>query len=479
VTLSDEQTETFRRLEHKLRTSQRALKRLDAYYELQQRIQQLGLAVPPELEGFLTIANWPRITADSLEERIDLEGFRLPGQEEADAEMWDKIWQPNDLDEESQLAHLEALVLARSFVCVGSGGHGPESDEERTPERDPAVPLITVESPFEMAAELDPRTRRVRAAGKVYKDDDQQEWATLYLPNSTHWLARDRVRGRWVEQDRDEHRLNSCPVEPIVNRPRTRNRLGVSEIVDVIPFTDAAARALTNAQLATETLAVPQRYVLGATKGDFVDKDGNVLDAWQAYFGAVWALRNEGAKVGQFSAADLGNFKTIVEHYATLVSGVTGLPMRYLGQNLSNPPSAEGIRADEARLIKRAERRHRAWGGSWERVMRLARRIIDGDWDPKLKSMETLWRDPATPTKAQQADAVVKLTQGENPILPIEAAWEEMGFGPTKRAKLKEQFAAERAAKRDDALLAGLLRDVTSLPEAPEPAPAVTGAAGG
>jgi hypothetical protein len=77
-----------------------------------------------------------------------------------------------------------------------------------------------------------------------------------------------------------------------VNRTRIGRRHGVSELSDVIDLTDAAARALTLAQLATETLSVPQRAVLGASAGDFQDKDGKVLPVWEAYFGAVWALEN-------------------------------------------------------------------------------------------------------------------------------------------------------------------------------------------
>ena len=157
-----------------------------------------------------------------------------------------------------------------------------------------------------------------------------------------------------MELDRDVHDLGVVPVVPIVNRPRLSRREGRSQFERVIGLTDAAARALTNAQLATEIMAIPQRYVLGASKGDFVDSDGKQLTAWESYFGAIWALANKDAKVGSFSAADLSNFKTIVGHYASLVAGVTGLPMRFLGQSTTNPPSAEVIRADESPLIRLA-----------------------------------------------------------------------------------------------------------------------------
>jgi hypothetical protein len=375
----------------------------------------------------------PRIGVDRLEERVDLEGFRLPNQDEADDELW-RIWQANDLDEESQLGHLDALVYGRSYVCVGT------NDEDEN------TPLVTVESPHEMASMSDPKTRQVTAAAKFYKDDaTQRAYGALYLPDVTIQLVR-TGRG-WVEDPddgRDEHEMGRVPVVPLVNRSRTSQRYGVSEMADLISLTDAAARALTNAQIATELLAAPQRYAVGVTPDDFQDaRTGETLTAWESYLGAVWALTDKDAKVGQFAAADLGNFTRIVEHYLKIGAAVSGLPMRFFGLGGDNPPSAEGIRADESSLVKRAERRERAWGGSWERVMRLVRRMVDGEWDPTLAAMETQWRDPATPTRAQQADAAVKLHAAG--ILPTEGAWEDMGYSATRRKKLRDQFVSQQS----------------------------------
>jgi hypothetical protein len=412
------------------------LERLDAYYEGVHRLERLGLAVPPELEMFTTTVNWPRITVDSVEQRCDLEGFRRPDAEESDNDLWG-IWQANDLDEESQQAHLDALVFGRSYVCVG----------RRDPEDpDPEVPLITVESPFEMVHESDPRTRKVtavlRRSGRSAAGDPES--ATLYFPEATIWLER---RKGWAVIDRDDHGIGWPLVMPLVNRPRLRRRHGISEMADVISLTDAACRALTNAQVATEVLAVPQRYVLGASPADFVDVNGQPLPAWETYFGAVWALQNDNAKVGQFSAADLGNFEKIVNHYAALCSGVSGLPTRFYGQYTTNPPTEGAIIADETRLIMNAYRKHRVFGGSWERTMRLVRRIIDGEWDPSLARLETLWRSPETPTRAQQADAAVKLRSAN--IISLRQSRIDLGYSMTEIANMERD---DREATANDPL---------------------------
>jgi hypothetical protein len=448
VALSDDEAATLTRLRGALTHCRRDLELLDAYYEGMQRLETLGMAVPPDLRRFVTVVNWPRIAADAIEERLDLTGFRLATSPEDDADLW-RIWQANDLDEEAQLAHLDALVFGRSYATVG------------TNEADAGAPLIAVESPLEMIAERDPRTREVTAAARVVGGvstvatvpvaGQSPVSATLYLPDATVWLTGSSQGTRWVEEDRDEHRLGAVPVVPLVNRGRLTQRNGVSEIADVLPLTDAAARALTNAQVATEVAAIPQRYVAGMSKGDFADQNGVPLPAWQAYFGAIWGTENADAKFGQFAAADLGNFTKIVDHYAQLVAGMKGLPVRYFGQNTANPPSADAIRSDEARLVKTCERRQQAWSGSWEMVMRLVRRLIDGDWNPDLKQLETQWRDPATPTRAQAADAAVKLhAEG---ILPTEAVWEDLGYSAVRREKLREQFQAQR----QDPILSALL----------------------
>lgn len=452
--LSDDEDATIRRLSTVLQRSLRDLERLDRYYEGSRRLEKLGLAVPPELEMFTTLVNWPRIAVDSIEQRCDVEGFRLPNQEYADDELWG-IWQACDLDEESQMGHLDTLALGRAYVCVGTR-------EEDEPE--PNVPLITVESAQEIAHEIDPRTRRVSAALRRPSKTE----ATLYLPDVTIWLEY-AGRAGWSEVDRDEHELGAVPVVPLMNRPRLRKRAaGVSEMVDIITLTDAACRALTNAQVATEVLATPQRFVIGAKPKDFVDEQGNPIPVWQTYFGAVWGLMNEQAKVGQFTAADLGNFERIVNHYANLVSGSSGLPTRYFGQYTTNPPSEGSITADESRLIMNAYRKHRFLGGSWERTMRLARRYIDGDWNPDLARMETLWRNPETPTRAQTADAVVKLVGAKaspDSLLPIEAAWEELGYSATRREQLRRMRDAQAEADpltRAAAAFGGSTADATN-----------------
>ena len=456
MALSDDEKVLLGRLHAKARRQERRNRLLEAYYEGEQRVEQLGLAIPPELRRFLTIAAWPGTYADEIAGRTSLEGFELPDATDADEELWG-IWQANNLDSEFNLGLLDAVVRGNSFAIIGAGDadtpdapsvEGGDDDRERSAD----IPLITLESSDEVAVELSPRTRHPIAAAKFYVEDTVQH-ATLYLPNGTIWL--ELRNGTWTEVERDVHQLGVVPVVPLVTRARLAKRDGRSIFTRIMGLTDAAARALTNAQVATEALAVPQRYVVGASKSDFVDKDTKEpLPVWEAYFGALWALQNGDAKVGQLSAAELSNFDNIVSLYAKLVSGVSGLPMRYLGQTTTNPPSAEGILADESRVIGQVEDFQDGLKPSAKRIMKIAVRIRDGKWDRRLDRLESQWRSAATPTKAQAADAAVKLVQAG--ILPVEAAWVDLGYSSVRRAKLREMRDADLARDPVRELAAGL-----------------------
>jgi hypothetical protein len=87
--------------------------------------------------------------------------------------------------------------------------------------------------------------------------------------------------------------------------------------------------------------------------------------------------------------------------------------------------------------------------------MRLALLVRDGRLPEGSASLETIWRDAATPTKAQAADAAVKL-HGAG-LLPDEAAWEYLNFSATQIERLKQMQAqqATRAIGPDFAALLG------------------------
>lgn len=427
------------------------LKLMDDEYELRAPRSYMHPEILRELGDRLAqvVIAWPLMVVDSLDERLDVEGFRLPDQDSGDEDLW-RVWQENNADEESQLAHVDALVMKRSYIAIG------------TNEADSDTPLMTFESPLEVFAETDPRTRKVRAALRRWTDNHDslvrttEQYATLYLPNVTVFYEAETAGiatagsfggGGWKEIDRDEHGLSEVPIVPIVNRARLADRWGRSEFAPILPLAHAANKIATDMMVAAEFVALPLRAIFGVGPEDLEDVQGNKLTALQAMLGRLLTMPDPDgvAKPFEFQSANLSNFHATIDAIAKLVVSITGLPPHALGFTTDNPASADAIRSAEARWVKRAERKQRAFGGSHEQAMRLVRRFQEGDWDPALRRLETVWRDASTPTIAQKADAVVKLFSTPDPIISKRQAQEDIGYSDAQIARMQQDFADQQA----------------------------------
>lgn len=426
------------------------IRHYDAYYEGQQPIRFLAPAMIKEFGERITalVINWPRLGADAYENRLDIEGFRYSRDAGRDDDLW-STWQANNGDELSQQGHLESVALSRSYVAVGSGD-APG---------DPA--LITIEHPLQAFVDRDPRTRLGRSGIKRWDELDGSCWAMLYLPNSTG-IYRHGKDGWVLDSPADEHNLAenapagtwSLPLRPLVNRPRALRPDGISEFHDVLPIADAANKIATDLLVSAEYHAMPRRWAVGLRESDFVDANGNPVSPWSIAAGHLWSTEQAPSEVqlGQFPESDLTNFHNTIRVLAQLASQTLALPPHYMSFTTDNPASADAIRSSETQLVKRVERKHTFLGGAWEDVMRLVLRFQTGVWEDRARSLETMWRDPSTPTVAQKADAIMKLAtpiNGGPAILPIEQAREDLGYTPEQRRRMA---AMDIAAAQDPTL---------------------------
>ncbi|MFZ3592330.1 phage portal protein [Streptomyces sp. BH104] len=416
LTLSDDELALINVLRADMLRDRWELQLRDAYFNGEQLVRDLGISIPPQLKGLHTVIGWPRVGVESLEERLDLEAFRWA--DGSDSSELREIADSNDLFDESSLAHLDSLVYGREYLAIGSGDCG-----------DDCPPLISVESPLDMTLMWDARLRMGTAALRECQADSfvesgpEERMLVLYLPDQTVMCVPSESGG-WEVVDRDMHNLGVVPVVRMANRQRTADRVGKSEITpEVMSITDAACRRLMGMEVAAEFFGAPQRYILGASESAFQDADGTAKSAWETYIGRVLALeRDEDGQVptvGQFAAHDPTGMTKIIDLYARIMSSQFGLPPHMLGYTTDNPASADAIRSTEAKLVKRSERRIRRYGAAWQQAMRLALWVRDGEPPEKSRRIETVWRNPATPTVAAQADATVKLVQAG--ILPADS----------------------------------------------------------
>jgi hypothetical protein len=412
---------------------------LERYYEGKNRLKDLNISIPPSLKLVDSVVGWAGTAVDVLEERLDFEGYI------GDDFGLNEIYRANDLDMEASLGHKDALIYGVGFVVVGKGMEG-EAD-----------PLITIESPKKMTAVYDMRTRRLAAALLVARDGrGMPETGSLYLPDQTVFL--DFSKGRPVDVLRDVHNLGRVPVAPLINNPRSGDPDGRSEITKAVrSYTDSAMRTLLGAEVAREFYSAPQRYVLGAKEDMFLDSDGNNLDAWSVIQGRMLGVPyneddNVMPTVGQFAANSPAPYFEQIRQYAQLFAAETAIPASYLGFQTDNPSSADAIRQMEARLVKRAERRQRQFGRTWNEVAKLALLVRDGELPDGIQNVRAVWRDAATPTRAAAADEAVKLIQAGVLLPDSQITYARIGLSDSD----KQVLMNEKKASAAQALVANL-----------------------
>jgi hypothetical protein len=443
-------------LEKSLDGRQTELAMLDAYY---QGRQPLLLATDKwrGLFGRLFAGfsdNFLALVVDAVEERLTVQGFRMGIDKDtkADEDAW-RIWQVNQLDAWSQVAHTEALVKATSYIGVSPFRDDWPADDS---------PLITIEDACEVIVRGSSMQRGKRlAALKKWKDDDGRWLATLYLPGEVvkfqqsrilrfaNQYSRDYVLGGWEpRQIAGEawplpNPLGIVPIIPLVNRPRLRGN-GESEIIDLIPIQNALNKTLMDMLVAAEYAAFRQKWASGIE----IPEDPvthKPIGSYESEITRFISTAVPDARFGSFEATDLKPFVAAIETFIQHMASRSHTPPHYLLGQSGSFPSGESLKATETGLVAKARRKQRHFGEAWEEAVRLAFRALD---DPRglIIDSETIWADPESRTEAEHVDALVKMASLG---VPDEVLWERWGATPTEIARWKT-IQAEDALLRPE-----------------------------
>lgn len=418
--LSEFEQETLRRLSAALAAKKRINDKRSLYHDAKQVVEHLGIAIPPALQTVETVIEWPATAVEALENRIDLDGFVIPGASTLDLGI-DRIVDDNKLMLESVQAHTSALKYGPAFVAVMAGDEG-----------EPDVLMRTL-SATSTTGLWDANRRRLAAVLSVTDSDGMglKEFI-LYLPDVVVTAARD---GSVWSVERVPHSLGRCPVALLPFKPSPESPFGRSRITQgVMTTTDRAVRTLLRMEVSAEFYSAPQRYILGADASAFQDAAGNTLPGWAALVSSMLAIgRDEDSgelpTVGQFPQLTMQPHMDMVRSDAAVFAGMTKIPVNMLGIIHDNPASDAAMHTAYLALNKEAERAHIPFGYGWVDAMRMAVEIRDGRAAADaLVGLRAKWRNPATPTKGEASKAVVEQVQAG--ILPpdSEVTLEQLGY---------------------------------------------------
>lgn len=412
------------------------------YYNANPRDFAVGLSTPPALRNLLAQIGIPRIYVHALAERLIIEGFRRGDKSETDEELW-SWFKVNNLDTASQLSFRDVMIYGRGYITISA----PDENNE-DPLAIPDAPVIKVESPLSLYAKVNPKTNRVEYAVRAIKDESGQILSsTLYLPDRTEFY--EPGSGGMVLVDTNQHGLGVVPVVPITHSMGVSDIYGTSIITpEIKSITDSMSRLMMNLQTTSELMAAPQRMIFGSSV-DEINPAG--LQALELYTSSYLVVEDPAAKAMQLPAADLRNYTEAMAEMTRKAAAYTGLPPQYLSFSQDNPASAEAINSSENRLVRTCETLADMFGNAWEQAMRIAQLVMGNTLTVDDFRMETVFRDPTTPTYASKADAASKLYAAGNGVIPLEQARIDMGYTPEQRRQMRE-WDKENLSQAQDAL---------------------------
>lgn len=415
--------------------------------------------------------NWCGVVADAPTERLHPIGIRLRGRK-TDGGLWD-VWLENEAEFLCDLAMIDAIIAKRSYALVWA------DDDDN--------PRITWEHPAEAIVGYNPETRERRAGLKLWVDD-KVEFATLYLPDQVWKFQRARVNegrtatgielptsssyGNWTAREGTDQVIdNPLGVVPLVelpNRPRLRGE-PLSDIHGTIAMQDAVNLLWSYLFNAADYASFPQRVILGAERPEVPVLDENGQDTGKrrpmdlkkfSVERVVW-LEDPGAKVDEWTAANLENYSKVIEVAVGHIAAQTRTPQHYLVGKMANL-SADALKAAETGLVKRTEEKAEHFGRSLREVFRL---VALAKGDAKLAMAvaggAVLWNDVESRSEAQRADALLKKKQIGYPLRYL---LEQDGKSPTEIDRIMTMVDEEKS----DPVLE---RALNGNPDTPQPQP--------
>lgn len=407
----------------------------NAYYMGAQAIPNLKIAIPDDLAAQLrTLVGWAEPAVNPYVELLHVAGFRLPGEIEVSEELA-QIWDDNGMDAEFPIATTDALAEGQAWFLGGVNDDGSSR--------------VTVESPLSVSADFSLDGRTVKSLISTYKGDDQRERFTLMLPDRTIHAAQND-RNEWEIAGVDDHDFGVVTAVRMVNRARSDNRDGYSEITPALmSIIDSACRRSMGLEGSSELYSLPRMLFLGASAEDFQNADGTARRVWDAYINKINMIERDedGAvpEVHQLTAYDPSVFTKVLQEYRSQAAGITKATPQELGlYTEGNPISVESLKAAETPRTRRARLMQRSFAPSIVRVMQMAVALQHNGVVPDdFRRIETAWSNLTVDDFPAMANGISQLTATGSLPRRSNVVYDMLGLSPVQRSQIAQEWETQ------------------------------------
>ena len=167
--------------------------------------------------------------------------------------------------------------------------------------------------------------------------------------------------------------------------------------------------------------------------------------------------------VGQFASSPPTPFIEQVRAYSQLIASESKIPAQYFGFMTENPPSGDSIRVWKEQLIRASEIKTELMNPDLLEMARVLVQISDFDNDVDIEDLvdglEVDWRDPATASKAADADWALKLLTSGVLAPDSEVLLKNLHFSAADRLQIEQENRSKRLSQLAKVLQASTPQD--------------------
>lgn len=373
------------------------------------------------------------MVVDAHADRLRVEG--IGADDETLAQQAQALWDANRMDLREGHAETDAFGLGDSHLIVEMH---PERGDVQFWVQDPRTVRVhyadDVPGERDLAAKLwiDEDTKHARL--NLYFRDRVEKYISTNRANTTPTSATafERYTIEGEDQGFTLNVTDTVPVFHIANNGRI-NAYGHSEIANVLPLQDAINKTLMDLFVASEFMAFPQRVFMGIETAT-TEEDKAKLAQIEAGITRAITLEDPNAKIGEFSAANLQQYLSVLEFLDKAVSRVTKVPVHYLGMS-GDFPSGRALRIAEAPFTAKLEDRTRAYGQVWSDALTYGLRL-QGMTNVEPGMLRINWA-PVEPSSEEDVWDLIMQKRGAG--LALISALREAGYDPDQLDLLREE----------------------------------------
>jgi hypothetical protein len=380
--------------------------------------------------------NWAAVVIDAACDRINLAG--LNSKDTATQDRLSALWQSTHLSIMADDVHEAALVCGEAYVIAWKNAQGLT----RAYFNDPRLCHVFYDDD-------DPST--VALAAKWYDASAGGARLVLYYPERIDYYVS-------AKQTKDISSAKAFMPDAVT--PTADNPYGVvpvfhfcmrrairSELENVIPLQNGINKLLMDMIVGAEYQALKQRWIIA--QGDI---DKSTLENGPD---RVWVIPSgdgvgQSTQVGEFSAADLGNFIDAIGDLSRAIGIITRTPKHYFWSAGGSEPSGEALKTAETPLVKKCADYVNRFTPSWRDLAVFMLKLEGVEVDPT--TITPVFEDPSTVqplTQAQTRQANVAAG------MPLETVLRDEGWTQAQLDQMaKDQ---EEASGRTQASLASAL----------------------